>query len=152
MTPRVHLLAMLQTPTPQPPIPPTPPEPPLPPLPPDVPIPQDFPPFEVVPTLPPSVVIIALSFFAMLVLIAIGIPIARAFARRMDRQAVEPPRSTEIFARLDSIERAVESVAIEVERISEGQRYTTKLFTERLGGLKSLEGGMRDAGRGTGDA
>jgi hypothetical protein len=134
-------LAQLQAQQPTP-APPAPPLPPLPPEPPDIPLPPDLDPFQVVPTLPPSVVIIALSFFAMLVLIAVGIPIARAFARRMDRQALEPPRNPEIFARLDNIERAVESIAIEVERISEGQRYTTKLFTERMGGLKALERGV----------
>ena len=33
--------------------------------------------------------------------------------------------------RLRRIEQAVESIAIEVERISEGQRFTTKLFSDR---------------------
>ena len=33
--------------------------------------------------------------------------------------------------RLARIEQAVESIAIEVERISEGQRFTTKLLAER---------------------
>ena len=35
--------------------------------------------------------------------------------------------------RLARIEAAVEAVAIEVERISEGQRFTTRLLTERHG-------------------
>ena len=34
-------------------------------------------------------------------------------------------------ARLDRIEHAVEAIAVEVERISEGQRFTTKLLAER---------------------
>jgi hypothetical protein len=34
-------------------------------------------------------------------------------------------------ARLERIEQAVDSVAIEVERISEGQRFTTKLLSDR---------------------
>ena len=33
--------------------------------------------------------------------------------------------------RLVRVENAVESIAIEVERISEGQRYVTKLLNER---------------------
>jgi hypothetical protein len=37
----------------------------------------------------------------------------------------------EITSRLERIEQAVDSIAIEVERISEGQRFTTKLLTER---------------------
>ena len=36
-------------------------------------------------------------------------------------------------ARLQRIERALEAIAIEVERISEGQRFTTKLLSERTG-------------------
>jgi hypothetical protein len=33
--------------------------------------------------------------------------------------------------RMTRLEQAVESIALEVERISEGQRFTTKLLTER---------------------
>lgn len=33
--------------------------------------------------------------------------------------------------RLERVEQAVESIAIEIERISEGQRYVTKLLDER---------------------
>ena len=33
--------------------------------------------------------------------------------------------------RLERVEQAVESIAVEVERISEGQRYVTKLLSER---------------------
>lgn len=45
------------------------------------------------------------------------------------------PRNTgtspEQDARLRRIEQAVETIAIEVERIGEGQRFTTKLLAER---------------------
>jgi parvulin-like peptidyl-prolyl isomerase len=40
-------------------------------------------------------------------------------------------RATE--ARLERIEQAVDSIALEIERISEGQRFTTKLLNERTG-------------------
>ena len=33
--------------------------------------------------------------------------------------------------RLERVEQAVESIAVEVERISEGQRYVTKLLSDR---------------------
>jgi uncharacterized protein (DUF849 family) len=33
--------------------------------------------------------------------------------------------------RLERVEQAIESIAIEVERISEGQRFVTKLINER---------------------
>ena len=78
---------------------------------------------------------IAISFFVCMVFIIVGFPIARAFARRMDRSRVGPTGPVELSRdatdRLNRIEQAVESVAIEVERISEGQRFTTKLLAER---------------------
>ena len=78
---------------------------------------------------------IALAFFFSMAFIIVGFPIARAFARRMDRSRVGPTGPTELSRdatdRLNRIEQAVESVAIEVERISEGQRFTTKLLSER---------------------
>lgn len=33
--------------------------------------------------------------------------------------------------RLERLEQAVESIAIEIERVSEGQRYVTKLMSDR---------------------
>ena len=44
------------------------------------------------------------------------------------RQAEAVPSTTE--ARLARIEQAVDAIALEVERISEGQRFTTKLLSE----------------------
>ena len=34
-------------------------------------------------------------------------------------------------SRLERIEQAIDAIAVEVERISEGQRFTTKLLSER---------------------
>ena len=34
-------------------------------------------------------------------------------------------------ARLERVEQAVESIAIEIERVSEGQRFVTKLLNDR---------------------
>jgi hypothetical protein len=50
----------------------------------------------------------------------------------MDRRG-ETASASEIAPRLDRIEQAVEAIAIEVERISEGQRYTTKSIAELRG-------------------
>ena len=45
---------------------------------------------------------------------------------------MNPPRvQPEVMQRLSAIEQAVDAVAIEIERISEGQRFTTKLLSER---------------------
>ena len=38
---------------------------------------------------------------------------------------------SQVEARLERIEQAVDTIAIEVERVSEGQRFTSKLLAER---------------------
>lgn len=85
--------------------------------------------------IPPQAVDISLAFFAMVAFIVVGLPLARAFARRMDRKGATAS-DPEIAPRLERIEQAIEAVAIEVERVSEGQRYTTRAISE-LRGLPS---------------
>jgi hypothetical protein len=82
--------------------------------------------------IPPQAVDISIAFFVSMAFIIVGLPIARAFARRMDRRG-ETGSASEIAPRLDRIEQAVEAIAIEVERVSEGQRYTTKSIAELRG-------------------
>jgi hypothetical protein len=65
-------------------------------------------------------------------IIAIGMPIARAYARRLESKPAAAIPS-DVTARLERMEQAIDSIAIEVERISEGQRFTTKLLAERVG-------------------
>lgn len=72
---------------------------------------------------------IANSFFLTIAVIAIGIPLVRAIGRRFGpapAPAVIPPAMTD---QLHRIETAVESMAIEIERISESQRFLAKLQT-----------------------
>ena len=86
------------------------------------------------PQMPEGVVIISVAFFAMCAVIAIGVPIVRAIARRMDkRNAAAPATDAETRGRLERIEQAVDAIAVEVERISEGQRFTTKIISELRG-------------------
>jgi len=40
-------------------------------------------------------------------------------------------RSIELEARLERIEQAVDTIALEMERVGEGQRFVTKLLAER---------------------
>jgi hypothetical protein len=75
-------------------------------------------------------IVVPVGFFAMVATIAVGAPLARAFARRMERDS-KTKLAPEVTSRLERIEQAVDAIAIEVERISEGQRFTTKLLTER---------------------
>jgi hypothetical protein len=75
-------------------------------------------------------VIVMIGAFATAIVFAIGIPLAKAYSRKIDADAKNPRIPAEVTNRLERIERAVEAVAIEVERISEGQRFTTKLLSE----------------------
>ena len=63
----------------------------------------------------------------------IGLPLAIAYARRIWRRSavVMTQLPQEIYERFGRLEQAVDSIAIEVERIGEGQRYMTKLYGER---------------------
>ena len=68
---------------------------------------------------------------ASLPIMVIGVPIARAYAARLGRTPTTPTVPLEVAARLERMEQAIDSIAIEMERVSEGQRFTTKLLTER---------------------
>ena len=77
--------------------------------------------------------IITVSFFTTVIVLALGIPLVRAYTRRRERHGTPLLSDVEQGARLARIESAVESMAIEIERISEGQRFTTQLLTARAG-------------------
>jgi hypothetical protein len=49
---------------------------------------------------------------------------------KMKELSINTERLDSSDERLARVENAVESIAVEVERISEGQRYVTKLLTE----------------------
>ncbi len=80
--------------------------------------------------IPPEVLPIVQAFFTTVAVIALGIPIIRAITRRWERHTPSPQIPADVTARLERIEQAVEAVAIEVERISEGQRFTSKLMAD----------------------
>ncbi|MGH7605003.1 MAG: hypothetical protein ACRENK_13545 [Gemmatimonadaceae bacterium] len=75
-------------------------------------------------------VAVPLGAFATAVICAIGIPLARGYSRKMEADSRNPRIPSEVTSRLERMEQAIEAVAIEVERISEGQRFTTKLLSE----------------------
>jgi hypothetical protein len=72
---------------------------------------------------------IIVSFFTVFVFA----PIAIAYARRIWKRGatVIAPVPREVTDRLEAMGQAVESIAIEVERIGEGQRFITKVMGER---------------------
>jgi hypothetical protein len=66
----------------------------------------------------------------MILGIVLGIPLVRSYTKRVESRPREALPSGEVITRLDRIEQAVEAMATEVERIAEGQRFTTKLLSE----------------------
>jgi len=79
--------------------------------------------------------------YSGLVALAFAIPIAIAYARRIWRRSAKtevvlPPEMAE---RMAAMERGVEAVAIEVERIGESQRFLTQALADR-GEIRALGG------------
>ena len=77
--------------------------------------------------IPPQAVDLAYGFFFMVAAIVIGFPLSRAFSRRLERGTHTASIAPAVSDQLQRIEQAVEAMALEVERISEAQRYLTKL-------------------------
>ena len=77
----------------------------------------------------PGKVIVAVSFFGTIAYVV------RLLVLRASWPRVGESRSTRDVVvddeRMTRLEQAVESIALEVERISEGQRFTTKLLADR---------------------
>ena len=76
-------------------------------------------------------ILIPIIAVASIPIVAIGWPLARAYAAKIGREPVTPAIPPDVAARLERMEQAIDSIAVEVERISEGQRFTTKLLAER---------------------
>ena len=67
-------------------------------------------------------------------IVLVWAPLAFALGRVMLKRWAHPkpaPQVLESSARLERMEQAVEAVAIEIERISEGQRFVTQLMAKR---------------------
>jgi hypothetical protein len=79
-----------------------------------------------------SGILVPLGFFAMVTVVTVGMPLARAYAKRMESGGGRPAVPPDVTARLERMEQAIDSIAIEIERISEGQRFTTKLLSDRV--------------------
>jgi hypothetical protein len=89
-------------------------------------------PFDPSNMIPPQVPEIIFLSFAGLIGLIMAFPIGRAIGRWIDRRNVAVPVPEDVSRRLAAIEQAVDAVAIEMERMSEANRFTTKLLTERV--------------------
>ena len=70
---------------------------------------------------------IAYGFFTMCAVIVVGWPLARAFGRRVEKRGTVAPLHPAAAEQLQRIEQGMEAMAIEIERISESQRFLAKL-------------------------
>ena len=74
--------------------------------------------------------------FTLFVLAPISLAISRLIWKRASRIGTSAPAlGGESSQRLERIEQAMDAIAIEVERVSEGQRFVTRLLSERGGGV-----------------
>ena len=81
-------------------------------------------------------IVAIVGFFGTIIIVTLGVPLVRAYVRKQDAQSqLNVPHIDE---RLSRIENAIESMSIEVERISEGQRFVTRLLAERDGAKATL--------------
>lgn len=72
--------------------------------------------------------IVALSFFSLTAVVGIVWMVLHYF--RGGRSSAAPRESAEMQARMARIENAIESVAVEVERMSENQRFVSRVLSE----------------------
>jgi hypothetical protein len=83
---------------------------------------------------------------SVLSIVLVWFPLAFAVARGIWKKANRPPLPalalTETAQRLNRLEGSVDTIAVEIERISEGQRFVTRLLSE-LHPAPSTVGGER---------
>jgi len=91
--------------------------------------------------------LVPVAFFGFMAVAALAMsPIWRAIGRRMERRAVgNDPGRAEISERMERMENALDAIAVQVERIAEGQRFTTKLLSDRVADSRALT--SSEAGR-----
>ncbi len=87
---------------------------------------------------PPEEVFILAGMF----IVAVFFPLAIAYSRRIWKRTgtVVSAFPQELSDRLNRLDQAMDSVAIEVERIGEGQRFVTRVMTEN--GARSVGAGV----------
>jgi hypothetical protein len=68
--------------------------------------------------------------FMIFVLAPIAFSAARMMWKRTNRPPAPPALSNDAVNRLERLEQGMDAIAIEIERVSEGQRFVTKLLSE----------------------
>lgn len=90
------------------------------------------------------------------VVIVLGLPVVQALLRRLESRAPARRDETALDARLQHIEIAVDAIAVEVERLAEGQRFALRQESPRMmnlpvaGGAGTSDSPSRGSGSKTG--
>ena len=77
--------------------------------------------------------------FEIVIIVALGCtvglfsPLVRAYARRVETGKAPRHLPADVEQRLHRMEQSIDAIAVEIERIAEGQRFTTRLLAERAG-------------------
>ena len=87
---------------------------------------------------PPEEVFVLGGMFIFVVLLPLSIAMARRIWKRSSQAIVAFPQ--ELADRLNRLDQSMDSIAIEVERIGEGQRFVTRVMTEN-GSLRAVGAG-----------
>lgn len=77
-----------------------------------------------------------IAIIAVSAIVFIGAPIAVAISRFVWKRTttrVVPAANPDDTKRLERVEQAVDTIAVELERMTEGQRYLTRLLAEKTG-------------------
>jgi hypothetical protein len=82
--------------------------------------------------IPPMVGDLLTTLCVTFAIVIIGFPLSRAFARRIDRSRVVPAvGGPDLTPHIRQLQDSVDAMAIELERVSEGQRFTAKLLADK---------------------
>ena len=94
-------------------------------------------------------ILIPFGGMATVIILVVGVPLARAYAKKMEAESRNPRIPSEVAQRLERMEQTLDTVALEIERITEGQRFTTKLLSEGKGAAQVSPGGVSAQDRST---
>lgn len=94
----------------------------------------------------PDIVGPLIGGFMFLVLMPIAIGVGRMFWKRGNHPPPQalPPVIAQSAERLSRLEQSVDAIAVEIERISEGQRFVTKLLSEKAPALPPVNEKLKD--------
>lgn len=82
------------------------------------------------------------GFFFTVIVVTLGYPIVRMWTKRKEMEPLAGTRAAD--ERMARLETAIDTMAVELERISEGQRFLTKLLTEREAARAALPPGEQE--------